>query len=83
MLEVVVKSDPDWSALPAGTPVYLRRLLERMLAKDRKQRLQAIGEARIALAHPQVDEPLAISRLSCRGHRGSELLCRGQWQPSS
>ena len=49
VLEAVVKNDPDWSALPAGTPRYLRRLLERMLAKDRKQRLQAIGEARIAL----------------------------------
>jgi eukaryotic-like serine/threonine-protein kinase len=48
-LEAVVKFDPDWTALPAGTPVYLRRLLERMLAKDRKERLQAIGEARIAL----------------------------------
>ena len=30
VLEAVVKNDPDWSALPAGTPAYLRRLLERM-----------------------------------------------------
>ena len=49
VLEAVVKNDPDWSMLPAGTPAYLRRLLERMLAKDRRQRLQAIGEARIAI----------------------------------
>src|ERR1700680_3734000 len=49
VLEAVVKNDPDWSKLPAGTPGYLRRLLERTLTKDRKQRLQAIGEARIAL----------------------------------
>jgi eukaryotic-like serine/threonine-protein kinase len=52
VLEAVVKNDPDWSALPSGTPEYLRRLVERTLAKDRKQRLQAIGEARIALEHP-------------------------------
>jgi Tol biopolymer transport system component len=52
LLEAVVKSDPDWSALPAGTPSYLRKLLERTLVKDRKQRLQAIGEARIALESP-------------------------------
>ncbi len=58
VLESVVKNDPDWTALPAGTPGYLRRLLERMLEKDRKQRLQAIGEARIALNDP-VKEPLA------------------------
>ncbi|HSR09046.1 MAG TPA: protein kinase [Bryobacteraceae bacterium] len=49
VLEAVARNDPDWSALPPGTPRYLRRLLERMLTKDRKQRLQAIGEARIAL----------------------------------
>ena len=44
-----VKDAPDWAALPAETPDHLRRLLERMLQKDRRQRLQAIGEARIAL----------------------------------
>jgi len=53
VLEAVVKSDPDWAALPAGTPAYLRKLLVRTLAKDRKQRLQAAGEARITLANPE------------------------------
>jgi serine/threonine-protein kinase len=52
VLEAVVKSDPDWSKLPAETPGYLRKLLERTLVKDRKQRLQAIGEARIMLENP-------------------------------
>ena len=52
VLEAVVKSDPDWSALPAGTPAYLRRLLERTLAKDRKQRLQAIGDWRLLRDDP-------------------------------
>jgi len=52
VLEAVVKNDPDWSTLPAGVPRHLRRLLERCLAKDRKQRLQAIGEARIMLENP-------------------------------
>ncbi|MBV8146419.1 MAG: protein kinase, partial [Gammaproteobacteria bacterium] len=56
VLEAVVKKDPDWSLLPAGTPAYLRRLLERTLAKERKQRLQAIGEARIALENPRTEE---------------------------
>jgi len=53
ILEAVVKSDPDWSRLPAGMPAYLRRLLERTLAKDRRQRMQAIGEARIVLDNPE------------------------------
>jgi Tol biopolymer transport system component len=56
VLEAVVKFDPDWAALPEATPGYLRRLLERALVKDRKQRLQAIGEARIALEHPGVSD---------------------------
>jgi len=54
ILEAVVKSDPDWSRLPVGTPAYLRRLLERTLAKDRRQRMQAIGEARIVLENPEI-----------------------------
>jgi serine/threonine protein kinase/Tol biopolymer transport system component len=49
VLEAVVKNDPDWSMLPATTPGAIRQLLRRCLAKDRKQRLQAIGEARITL----------------------------------
>ena len=60
VLEAVVKNDPDWSKLPSGTPAYLRRLLERTLAKDRRQRLQAIGEARIMLENPPIAEPAAV-----------------------
>ena len=51
-LATVLKLDPDWDALPAGTPVSIRRLLRQCLRKDRKQRLQAIGDARIALEDP-------------------------------
>src|SRR5207302_4716242 len=47
VLEAVVKTDPDWSQLPA-----CEALVRRCLTKDRKQRLQAIGEARIALDNP-------------------------------
>ena len=45
----VLKEEPDWSALPEETPAAVRELLRRCLTKDRKQRLQAIGDARIAL----------------------------------
>jgi len=55
-LAAVVKDTPDWSALPAEVPSHLRKLLGRTLAKDRKLRLQAIGEARIALAQPAEHE---------------------------
>ena len=47
ILASVVKDEPDWSKLPQGTPESLRTVLRRCLVKERKQRLQAIGEARI------------------------------------
>lgn len=49
VLASVLKTDPDWEALPATTTPPIRKLLQRLLTKDRKQRLQAIGEARIAI----------------------------------
>jgi Tol biopolymer transport system component len=49
ILASVVRAEPDWSLLPGGTPALMRKLLERCLKKDPKQRLQAIGDARIAL----------------------------------
>ena len=45
----VLRLDPDWNALPAGTPAPIRQLVRRCLEKDRNQRLQAIGEARITI----------------------------------
>ncbi len=49
ILAAVVRAEPDWSLLPANTPPAIRNLLARCLKKDPRQRLQAIGEARIAL----------------------------------
>jgi eukaryotic-like serine/threonine-protein kinase len=49
ILASVLKLDPDWNSLPASTSPWMARLLRRCLTKDRKQRLQAIGDARIAI----------------------------------
>ena len=46
-LASVMKVDPDWSALPQDTPASILKLIRRCLTKDRRRRLQAIGEARI------------------------------------
>jgi eukaryotic-like serine/threonine-protein kinase len=48
-LAAVIMKDPDWSLLPPATPIRVRVLLQRCLQKDPKQRLQAIGDARISL----------------------------------
>jgi hypothetical protein len=53
----VVRGEPELSQLPEKTPQRIRELVQRCLIKDPKQRLQAIGEARIALdqwlSHPE------------------------------
>ncbi len=48
-LAAVLKTEPHWNALPADTPPRIQELIRRCLMKDPKQRLQAIGEARIAI----------------------------------
>jgi serine/threonine protein kinase len=60
-LASVLKLDPDWDALPAATPSSIRRLVQRCLTKDRKQRLQAIGEARITLESPTSEESVPVT----------------------
>jgi Tol biopolymer transport system component len=49
VLASVLKTDPNWSALPATAPPDLRWLLRRCLDKDPKRRLQAIGDARVQI----------------------------------
>ena len=53
IISEVLKSDPDWRRLPAATPEDIRRLLRRCLQKDRKERLQHIGDARIEIRDAQ------------------------------
>ncbi len=45
-IAAVLEHEPDWSALPAGTPPSIRRLLRRCLEKDPRRRLRDIGDAR-------------------------------------
>jgi Tol biopolymer transport system component len=47
-----LKDAPPLDRLPDDTPPAVRRLIARCLEKDPRQRLQAIGEARILLSGP-------------------------------
>ncbi len=49
ILATVLKSEPNWQALPADTPSSIRRLLRRCLEKDPRKRLSAIADARLEL----------------------------------
>jgi len=59
VLASVLKDEPNWAALPANTPVPLRRLLRRCLEKERRQRLDSAADARLeideALGTPSID----------------------------
>ena len=73
-LAAVIKEEPDWSQLPATTPIQVRVLLQRCLQKDLKQRLQAIGEARISLdgvlsGAPLDSSPVSLSAVAARRER--------------
>jgi len=52
-LASILKSEPAWQGLPRDTPAAIQRLLRRCLQKDRHQRLQHIGDARVEIDDAQ------------------------------
>ena len=76
VLAAVLRSDIDLNAVPGDVPPVIRQLLRRCLARDRKRRLQAIGDARIAieecLENPAVQVESAV--------RPSTTVGRPLWQ---
>jgi serine/threonine-protein kinase len=70
-LAAVLIKEPTLDSLPASVPPRLRLLLRRCLTKDSRMRLQAIGEARIAIDEmltgaPEV-ESMAATPVAARG----------------
>jgi serine/threonine protein kinase len=68
-LAAVLRGEPEWSALPAEVPPAIRALVERCLAKDRKQRMRDIGDVQLVLngafefpSQPAAGAPQATSR---------------------
>ncbi|MBL8760937.1 MAG: serine/threonine-protein kinase [Phycisphaerae bacterium] len=48
-LGAILHREPDWSLLPPRTPSRVRELLRSCLAKDRRNRLHDMGDARLEL----------------------------------
>jgi eukaryotic-like serine/threonine-protein kinase len=69
VLASVLKTDPNWRALPGDTRTALQRLLRRCLEKDPRRRLQAIGEARV-----QIDDLLSGAPDATVGPAPSRVL---------
>lgn len=80
IIAAILTREPDWSLLPAGTPLSIRRLLARCLTKELNRRLRDIGDARIeieeAIAHPVVVEATAVLPVDVR-----TAVPRGAWKP--
>ena len=55
ILANILKTEPDFQPLPAGTPANIRVLLRRCLQKDPSQRLHDIADARIEISETQSD----------------------------
>jgi Tol biopolymer transport system component/tRNA A-37 threonylcarbamoyl transferase component Bud32 len=72
VLAAVLTTTPDLDALPAGTPLRVRRLLERCLRKDLKRRLHDIADARIELTEEEGPAPAASRAVPPR--RAATLL---------
>jgi eukaryotic-like serine/threonine-protein kinase len=70
-LAAVLKNEPDWSQLPAATPPHVRILLRRCLQKDVRQRLQAIGDARISLDEVLSGAPEDAASLAAVGRHAT------------
>src|SRR5436309_14960443 len=58
-LAAVLRSEPDWNALPSDVPPAIRTLIQRCLAKDRRPRI-----ADISIAQYVLDAPTAVAALA-------------------
>jgi len=45
----IVKNEPDWRALPPGTPAVVQSVIARCLKKDPAQRLHDIADGRLQI----------------------------------
>ena len=70
-LAAILRSEPDWSAIPAGTSTTVQRVLRRCLEKDPGRRYYAVADARLDLAEPVVTAPATVA--GGRGRRGERI----------
>ena len=71
-LAAVLRAEPDWGALPTEAGARLRDLLRRCLAKDPKQRLHAVADARLEI-QAIASEPASRRGRVSRGPRAQAV----------
>jgi eukaryotic-like serine/threonine-protein kinase len=75
VLASVLKTEPDWSALPPALPAPVVRLLKRCLEKDPKKRLRDVAEGML-----QLDEGLASSATAASTGAASATSAAPRWR---
>ena len=78
ILAGVVKSEPDWSALPAATAPSVRFLLRRCLEKDAKRRFHSAADVRI-LIEAATAADAALSPAAAVGALSANWKTRMAW----
>ncbi len=78
-LAAVLRAEIAWSALPAGTPAGVRRVLRRCLERDRDRRVHDIADARLEMDETGLPDTSVESAASPRrsAWRGPLLFAAG------
>ncbi|MEE9569669.1 MAG: protein kinase, partial [Candidatus Binatia bacterium] len=66
-IAAILKGEPDWEALPEGTPWSIRTLLRRCLQKDPHYRMRDIADVRIEIEEA-ISTPLEASAMPSEAH---------------
>jgi serine/threonine protein kinase len=80
-LASVLRSDPDWSLVPAAVPPHVRSLLARCLDRDTSRRLRDIGEARLALSGASSPLVTGAQPISSVMLPAATIVDRTAWRP--
>ena len=74
VLAAILGREPDWDALPPGTPAQIRRVLRRCLEKDARRRLRDMGDAVV-----EIEEALDPHHLERGGRAWTPRLRATRW----
>jgi serine/threonine protein kinase len=80
MIAAVLHREPDWAGVPAATPEPIRRLLQRCLAKDSRDRLRDIGDARLELEHADMVPLSSAGVPTAHGNARPGPIMWSRWQ---
>jgi Tol biopolymer transport system component len=68
-IAALIDRTPEWSLLLAATPATVRRLLERSLRKDQRERLRDIGDAKLEIDEAIAGTSVALTSIGPRTRR--------------